>query len=145
MVDPALPLTLTIGTRAVGMVLLIIGGILALWFGYRLFTSGTTASPQTRMIVQFAKLKISAHSVGPVVMATAVLWAWLGYQISPTLKTSNAGSEVAYKQSPSHSAAPGRNIGIEGGSYVLAMEAASHLPTKDAEAFQVAIDRGFER
>ena len=81
------PITLTIAARFTGMVLLILGGIAAIWGGLRVFVTGTGSAPG-RMLVQMHSLKISAHSVGPVIMATAIGWGWLGYLISPGIESS---------------------------------------------------------
>jgi hypothetical protein len=71
-----------------------VGGVAALVFGFIVFWSRRgDALPQ--IAFELGRAKIFAHSTGPVVMATAVVWAVIAAWASPTLKVSPAGAEVA--------------------------------------------------
>jgi hypothetical protein len=77
-------ITLTVTFKGAGMVLLIIGGIYALYKGFRLYQEGAGVG-KDNIILQFGKLKATGRSVGSVVMVTAFAWGGLGVMISPNL------------------------------------------------------------
>ena len=67
------------------MIALIGGGILALNYGFRLF-SGKHGTRTADLALDLGPLKATARSVGSVVMVTAVGWGFLGYLINPSLE-----------------------------------------------------------
>src|SRR6266436_2837547 len=74
--------------------LLVIGGIMALRFGYVLYLKGVGLKADGTTI-ETKKLKARLQTVGSVVMATAVAWAVLGYLASPKFSQGPGGTTVA--------------------------------------------------
>jgi hypothetical protein len=79
------PQTMTIAIKGAGMVALIGGGILALSYGFRLF-SGKHGTQAADLALDLGPLKATARSVGSVVMVTAVGWGFLGDLINPSFE-----------------------------------------------------------
>lgn len=59
----------------------IIGGILALHRGFTLFHLSGLATAE----INFGRMRLSARSIGAVVMITSVAWAYLSVLIAPTI------------------------------------------------------------
>lgn len=78
------PIILTVTFKGIGMLLAIIGGILIARYGFHLYKDGA-GSGRDRAAFEVGPVKIKAHSVGSVVMATAFIWAWAGVVLSPNL------------------------------------------------------------
>jgi hypothetical protein len=83
---------LTILVHALGMCVLIVGGVAALYFGYVVIRSGTS-DPATATF-KFLGLNATAKGAGAVIMATAVGWAYCGVRIAPNLATDGTGTKV---------------------------------------------------
>ncbi len=79
--------------RGLGMVLLIAGGIACLHYGFRLYRR-RTGSHSDLAEFEVGPVRISAHSVGSIVMATAFLWAWAGVTVCPSLEKRNGVTVV---------------------------------------------------
>lgn len=84
------PVSLTIILKFVLALLLIAGGVLALFFGKNLYLRGVGLQ-HDGTTVDFKKIKASLKTVGSVVMGTSVAWGFLGYLASPSLKTGQGG------------------------------------------------------
>lgn len=85
----------TILVRAALAALLVLGGVLALYFGYRLYRTGAgLAADDTK--IETKQIKINLRNVGAGVMLTAVAWAGLGYLTTPSFKS--AGGDVTVAQ-----------------------------------------------
>ena len=67
------------------MLLFIIGGIMQIKYGYKLYKDGT-GSQKEKAILEFWKVKIRVNSAGALLMGTAALWAWAAVSISPNLE-----------------------------------------------------------
>jgi len=77
----------TIIIRGVGMVLLIVGGIASLHYGFGLYKTRAGAQKDLAAF-EIGPVKIRAHSAGSIVMATAFVWGWAGVMICPSLQKS---------------------------------------------------------
>lgn len=82
------PETLTIIFKGIGMVLALFGGIAIGYYGFRLYKDGA-GTGRGSAAFEVGPVKVKAHSVGSVVMATAFLWAWAGVALSPNLEKEN--------------------------------------------------------
>lgn len=89
------PILATVYIRGALALLLGIGGIAALVYGFRLFRSRHRDASLPQIAFEFGSAKIHAHSTGPVVMATAVGWAMLAGWVCPSLKVSPTETDVA--------------------------------------------------
>lgn len=78
------PVTLTVIFKGVGMLLIILTGGLAVYYGFRLYRDGA-GSGKDRYAIEVGPVKATAHSVGSVIMTTGFLWAWAAVAISPNL------------------------------------------------------------
>jgi hypothetical protein len=87
--DPTM-LVITIGGTA--MLLLILGGVLAICFGYQLVKTGV-AGPE-KALIKLGKFQASGQGVGSVLMVTAVAWAYFGVSIAPKFTNQNGRIEV---------------------------------------------------
>lgn len=68
---------------------LVIGGIAAIWFGYRLFANGAgTARAIDKFDFKSTDVKVSAAgmSVGAVLMLTSGVWSYFAYSSFPKLE-----------------------------------------------------------
>jgi hypothetical protein len=77
-------ITLTVVFKGVGMLLAILGALLVANYGFRLYKDGA-GSGRDRIAFQMRSLKLTAYSVGSVVMATSFLWLGVGWALSPNL------------------------------------------------------------
>lgn len=87
------PISLTILTKAIGMLLLICFGGLALYYGFRLYADGK-GSGKDSYALEAGPVKLKATSVGSVVMATACIWGLAGVWISPNLDKTGENFKV---------------------------------------------------
>jgi len=78
------PIMLTVAFKGIGMLVAILGGILVAHYGFHLYKDGA-GTGRDRAAFEVGPLKIKAHSVGSVVMASAFIWAWAGVALSPNL------------------------------------------------------------
>lgn len=85
------PVMLIVVFKGIGMLTAIVGGILVARYGFHLYKDGA-GSGRDRAAFEAGPLKIKAHSVGSVVMASAFMWAWAGVALSPNLD--KKGEEV---------------------------------------------------
>lgn len=76
------PIALTVMFKGIGMILAIGGGIWIARFGFQLYKDGAGLG-RDKAAIEFGKIRITANSVGSVVMCTAFLWAYLGVLLSP--------------------------------------------------------------
>lgn len=92
--------SLTVIFKGFGMLLVIGGGIQIGWYGYRLYIDGAGVG-RDKAGFEVGTIKIQAHSVGSVVMATAFLWAWAGVTLSPNLDKSGENIRIYSFVTPS--------------------------------------------
>lgn len=85
------PVTLTVTFKGVGMLAIIAGGILISRYGFHLYRDGA-GTGRDKTVIEAGPIRVKAHSVGSVVMASAFLWAWAAVAISPSLD--KKGDEV---------------------------------------------------
>ncbi|CAN7780881.1 hypothetical protein LJR296_007994 [Cupriavidus necator] len=78
------PVILTVLFKGLGMLLVIIGGVAALRYGFHLYKDGAGTGPGD-IAFELGRIKVKARSAGATVMATAFLWAWIGTTLSPNL------------------------------------------------------------
>ncbi len=95
------PETLTIVVKGIGMVLAILGGIIMGNYGFRLYKDGVGAG-RDLAVFEVGIVKLKAHSIGSIVMATAFLWAWAGVALSPNLEKENGRIHVFSFQAPGY-------------------------------------------
>jgi hypothetical protein len=86
----ATTLVITIGGAA--MLLLILGGVLALYFGYRVFRAGVVLPEKAQ--IKLGKMQASGQGVGSVLMITAVAWAYAGVLAGPKFTNLGGRTEV---------------------------------------------------
>jgi len=92
------PQVIALVARFVIAALLVIGGICSIVFGFRIYWKGHTTETKddfdTDADVKNAKLKIKAklQNVGSVLMLTAILWGFFGYEASP--KYAQKGNDI---------------------------------------------------
>ena len=79
------PVTMTVFFKGIAMILAILGGVLAILFGYKLFDRGIGQNSDDAQF-EFGKVKISVKSVGGVLMGTSFLWVYAGVLLSPNLE-----------------------------------------------------------
>lgn len=87
------PETLTVVFKGIGMILSISGGIAMGYYGFILYKNGAGAGRDLAAF-EVGPVRIKAHSVGSVVMATAFLWAWAGVALSPNMEKENGRIRV---------------------------------------------------
>jgi hypothetical protein len=92
--------TLVIIVRGIGMILLMVGGIASLLCGFHVYKRGTGAERDLAAF-ELGPMKLKANSVGSVVMATAVIWGWLGVSICPSIEKSGDHVHVYSFETPS--------------------------------------------
>lgn len=80
------------------MLLAIIGGILVARSGFHLYRDGA-GHGRDHAAFEVGPIRMKAHSVGSVVMASAFLWAWAGVALSPNLDK-NGNNFRIYSQIP---------------------------------------------
>jgi hypothetical protein len=93
------PEILIIIFKGVGMVMAFIGGIIIANYGYRLFKNGA-GHKRDLIVFEYQSFKLTAHSVGSIVMASAFLWAWAGVLLSPNLERKNDSIRIFSFQTP---------------------------------------------
>jgi hypothetical protein len=86
--------SLTIIVRGIGMLGLILGGIAAIYFGYRITGAGSPPGRQSTTTFNVLGLKATAKGAGAVIMMTAGVWGYCGVKIAPNLTTDGHGSKV---------------------------------------------------
>ncbi len=79
------PVLLTIYMKGIGTILLILGGIAAIYFGFSVYKEGA-GKGAGRLAFEAGPIKLKAHSVGSVIMGTAFLWALAAVWLSPNLE-----------------------------------------------------------
>jgi hypothetical protein len=87
--------TLTVLTHGIGMLLLIAGGLTALYLGYGVIKS-PSSQPGTTATFKFIGLTATAKGAGAVIMITAGVWAYLGVKIAPNLAMDRDGGTKIY-------------------------------------------------
>jgi len=91
--------TLVLAIKGGGMLLLIVGGFLQIFYGHRLYRSSSDLDPE-KATIRLGKFSATTNSVGAFVMSTAVLWAWAAVVISPNLKKDGEKIEVTSISTP---------------------------------------------
>ncbi len=76
------PISLTVAFKGLGMLLAIGGGIAIARYGFHLYKDGA-GQGRDKAVIQFGTLKVTANSVGSIVMCTAFIWAYIGVLLSP--------------------------------------------------------------
>lgn len=84
------PTSMVIVIGGSAMLLLILGGVLAIYFGYQLVKTGAKAPEKA--LIKIGTLQASGQGVGSVLMVTAVAWAYFGVSVAP--KYSDLGGRV---------------------------------------------------
>jgi hypothetical protein len=84
--------TLTVAIRGAGELALIVGGVYALYSGFRIIRG--RSPDRSRATFKILGLSTTAQGVGAVVMTTAVAWAYLGVRMAPNLSTDGTGTKV---------------------------------------------------
>ncbi len=84
--------TLTIAIRGLGLLFLILGGVYALYGGFRIIQMGPT--DHSRATFKVLGLTTTASGAGAVIMITAGFWAYLGVRMAPNLAMDKAGAKV---------------------------------------------------
>lgn len=79
-------INLTIAIRGLGVVLLALGGIQAIRYGFRLYSKPPRASNDT-LTANVAGMQLAAKGVGAVLMLTAFGWAYFSVLMAPHLDT----------------------------------------------------------
>ena len=74
--DPTVAIVAIIA-KAIIAILLVSGGILAIFKGVQLFRDGVGLKPEKTAVEIFKKVKVVTSSAGAVLMLTAVGWGWL--------------------------------------------------------------------
>ncbi|MGN2393633.1 hypothetical protein, partial [Pelomicrobium sp. G1] len=72
----------TLVIKGGGMALLIIGGLLQIVYGHRLYRTSSELGPE-KASIRLGNFSATTNSVGAFVMSTAALWAWAAVVISP--------------------------------------------------------------
>lgn len=90
---------LTLVIKGGGMVLLIIGGFVQIFYGHKLYRSTSELGPE-RATIRLGNFNATTNSVGAFVMSTAALWAWAAVVISPNLKKDGEKIEVVSISTP---------------------------------------------
>jgi hypothetical protein len=86
------PTTLVIAIGGTAMLLLILGGVLALCFGYWLVKARIVAPEKA--LIKIGKFQASGQGVGSILMITAVAWGYLASSIPPKFTNMNGRTEV---------------------------------------------------
>jgi hypothetical protein len=120
--------SLTIGVRGLGMLFLILGGLAALYFGYRVMSSGSASQPTATF--KLLGVNATAKGSGAVIMITAGLWAYCGVRIAPNLATNGSESKVYSFQTNE-------------GKVTAPTLAASALPATDREGLVSRFDNAY--
>src|SRR5579884_4256721 len=84
---------------------LIIGGVSAIWFGFRLFSTGAgTARAVDKLDLKIQDVKIAAAgmSVGSVLMLTSGVWGYFAYSSFPKLEMAGDTLKIANVSVPSN-------------------------------------------
>ncbi len=68
-----------------------LGGIIIARYGFLLYRDGA-GTGRDQAGFELGPIRVKAHSVGSIVMATAFLWAWAGVSITPNLE--RKGEEI---------------------------------------------------
>jgi len=95
------PETLTVIFKGIGMILSISGGIAMGYYGFLLYKNGA-GTGRDLAVFEVGQIKIKAHSVGSVVMATAFLWVWAGVALSPNIEKENGKIRVYSFNTPNY-------------------------------------------
>jgi hypothetical protein len=90
MSDPAI---VAIVSKTILCSLLLLGGILSIVFGYRVFRHHAEAA-RSRMVLNVMGLKVTSEGAGAVIAAQAVAWAWFGFHASPNYVTTREETKV---------------------------------------------------
>lgn len=88
------PTNLTLVIRGLGLMLLIVGGIYALYAGFRIIQRERTGS--ARATFKILGASFTANGIGAVVMMTAGVWAYLGVRMAPNLAMDPTGNTRVY-------------------------------------------------
>jgi hypothetical protein len=87
------PVSLALIIKGLATLGLILGGVMALRYGFRLYMDGT-GTRQDSYTLEISGLKLKANSVGSVLMATAFAWAWAAVAMSPSLSQNGQSVQV---------------------------------------------------
>lgn len=134
------PVTLTIAFKGIGMLGIIAGGILIARYGFHLYRDGA-GSGRDKTVIEAGPIKVTAHSVGSVVMATAFLWAWAGVAISPSLDKKGDDVRVYSFNTPS-GAVESRALAAPASS---AASSVQENPQELKALFREAIEKGEQK
>ena len=88
---------------------LVVGGIVAIWFGYRLFATGAgTAQAIDKFDFKNNEVKISAAgmSVGAVLMLTSSVWSYFAYSSFPKLEANRDTIKIGGDSDPGRNDRP---------------------------------------
>jgi len=86
------PTTLVIAIGGAEVLLLILGGVLAMCFGYWLVRSGVVLPEKA--LIKIGKLQASGQGVGSVLMVTAVAWGYAAVIAAPKFTNLGGRTEV---------------------------------------------------
>lgn len=78
------PISITVIFKGIGMLTAIACGLWIARYGFHLYKDGA-GTGRDQAAFEVGPVKLKAHSVGSVVMASAFLWAWAGVALSPNL------------------------------------------------------------
>ncbi len=84
--------------RTIISIVLAVGGIVALCFGYFLFRSGIGLS-EDGTTIKWKKVKIHLKTVGSVLMLTSFSWGWFSLSAMPKTFTTNSAGDTKVTQS----------------------------------------------
>lgn len=125
--------------RGVLALLLIVGGIVALFLGNKLYRDGIGLAPDGSVIKTSTgkfDIKLSLKTVGSVVMITSVAWGFFGYLTSPELRRSPTDLEISQLIGPEIAKVASRGLAASLGG----RENVRQDPQVLIEAFNAAAD-----
>jgi hypothetical protein len=93
------PVSLALVIKGLGTLGLIIGGLMALRYGFHLYKDGI-GTGKDQYALEVSGLKLKANSIGSVVMATAFAWAWAAVAMSPSLSQNGQNVQVYSFETP---------------------------------------------
>lgn len=82
---------LIVFSKLLAILACVVAGILTARIGLKLFLNGAGLGP-SKTVVEFGKVKFTSHSVGSLVMCSAVVWGYFATKFDPVYEKDGDGS-----------------------------------------------------
>ncbi|MCL1067912.1 hypothetical protein L2735_14045 [Shewanella olleyana] len=78
--------------NGIGMLVCFFIGLVVAYWGFQVYKNDDT-DPKDKQLIEWGSFKVTSRGSGSVAMSTAVLWAFIGYSVSPSITQTPNGPD----------------------------------------------------